>query len=156
MTDGERFQIIGDWHDEAPLTGALIIPVDAEGRVLLQLRDYNTARYPGQWGFFGGKVEEGENLRATACREFLEEAGVVLEANALRPCFRMTSPEVRSNLYIFEAAVDLSPADIILGEGAGFAFVAPADFARLDLAAITKVVLGEWLEACRNEEGDAA
>lgn len=156
MTGSDGFQTIGDWHDEAPLTGALIIPVDAEGRVLLQLRDYNTVRYPGQWGFFGGKVEAGENLRTAACREFLEEAGAALEADALKPRFRMTSPEVQSNLYIFEAAVDLSPADIVLGEGAGFAFVAPADFARLDLAAITKVVLGEWLKACRNEEGDAA
>lgn len=148
MTGVDRFLTIGDWHHEAPLTGALIIPVDAEGRVLLQLRDYNTVRYPGQWGFFGGKVEKGENLRATACREFVEEAGVSLEADALKPRFRMTSPEVQSNLYIFETAVGLSPADIVLGEGAGFAFVAPTDFARLDLALITKVVLGEWLKAC--------
>lgn len=144
MTAGDTFQTIGEWRDEAALTGALIIPVDTEGRVLLQLRDYNTVRYPGQWGFFGGKVEAGEDLRAAASREFLEEAGAVLEADELKPRFRMTSPEVQSNLYIFEAAVDLSPADVVLGEGAGFAFVAPADFARLDLALITKIVLAEW------------
>lgn len=144
MTAGDTFQTIGEWRDEAALTGALIIPVDIEGRVLLQLRDYNTVRYPGQWGFFGGKVEAGEDLRAAASREFLEEAGAVLEADELKPRFRMTSPEVQSNLYIFEAAVDLSPADVVLGEGAGFAFVAPADFARLDLALITKIVLAEW------------
>lgn len=138
------FQTIGEWRGEAPLIGALIIPVDADGRVLLQLRDYNTTRYPGKWGFFGGKVEAGEDLATAARREFREEAGVTLDPAVLTPRYRLSSPEVQSNLYIFEAAVDLSPSDIVLGEGAGFAFVRPADFARLDLALITDLVLAEW------------
>lgn len=140
------FHIIGDWRDDASMVGALIIPVDGEGRVLLQLRDYNTIRYPGQWGFFGGKVEAGEDLATAARREFQEEAGVTLGLDALTPRFRLSSPEVRSNLYVFEASVDLAPADVVLGEGAGFAFVAPKDFARLDLALITKIVLAEWVK----------
>ena len=141
---GDVFATIGDWRGDAPLTGALIIPVDKAGRVLLQLRDYNTSRYPGYWGFFGGKVEKGETLRTAAVREFQEEAGISLDPAALRPRFRMTSPEARSNLYLFETILDASPADIRLGEGAGFAFVAPDDFTRLDLAEITKTVLGAW------------
>lgn len=145
-TGAVGFQTIGEWRDDAPLIGALIIPVDGEGRVLLQLRDYNTIRFPGQWGFFGGKVEAGEDLATAARREFQEEAGVTLDPGALTARFRMSSPEVQSNLYIFEASVDLSPADIVLGEGAGFAFVDPEDFARLDLAQITKVVLAEWVQ----------
>ncbi len=140
----DAFKTIGDWREGAPLVGALIIPVDIEGRVLLQLRDYNTTHYPGCWGFFGGKVEAGETLREAAVREFEEEAGVRLNAAALIPRFRMTSPEVHSNLYIFEAAIDAAPADIKLGEGAGFAFVGPDDFGRLDLAAITRTVLHAW------------
>ena len=142
--DTAGFQTIGEWRDDAPLIGALIIPVDADGRVLLQLRDYNTTRYPGKWGFFGGKVEAGEGLATAAHREFREEAGVTLEPDVLIRRFRMSSPEVESNLYIFEASVDLSPADIVLGEGAGFAFIAPLDFERLDLALITRLVLAEW------------
>ena len=140
------FETLGEWRDEAPLTGALIIPVDGEGRVLLQLRDYNTTRYPGCWGFFGGKVEEGETLRSAAVREFEEEAGVTLDPAALIPRFRLTSPEARSHLYIFETSLDAAPADIRLGEGAGFAFVAPNDFPRLDLAVITETVLNAWRE----------
>ena len=92
----------------------------------------------------GGKVEKGETLRTAAVREFQEEAGVSLDPAALRPRFRMTSPEARSNLYLFETILDASPADIRLGEGAGFAFVAPDDFTRLDLAEITKMVLDAW------------
>lgn len=141
----DAFETIGDWRDGAPLTGALIIPVDGEGRVLLQLRDHNTPRYPGCWGFFGGQVEGGESLTEAAVREFAEETGVALAPAALIPRYRMTSAEVRSNLYIFEAAIGVSPADIRLGEGAGFAFVAPMDFPRLDLAHITKVVLAKWV-----------
>jgi len=44
----DDFQAIGVWRDDPPLTGALVIPVDRVGRVLLQLRDYNTTRYPGK------------------------------------------------------------------------------------------------------------
>ena len=141
------FETIGEWRDEAPLTGALIIPVDGKGRVLLQLRDYNTVRFPGKWGFFGGKVEEDETLRTAAVREFEEEAGVVLDPAALTPRFRMTSPEARSHLYFFETAITTAPADIRLGEGAGFAFVEPEDFGRLDLAVITEAVLKTWRAA---------
>ncbi len=140
-----EFETIGQWREDAPLTGALIIPVDASGRILLQLRDYNTERYPGQWGFFGGKVEAGETLVNAAVREFEEEAGVVIDSAVLTPRFRMASPEVGSHLYIFEANLDLSPEDIRLGEGAGFAFVEAKDFDRLDLALITETVLKAWL-----------
>ncbi len=138
------FETIGIWREQAPLTGALIIPVDASGRVLLQLRDYNTERYPGQWGFFGGKVEAGETLVDAAVREFAEEAGVVIDPATLTPAFRMSSPEVGSHLYIFDADLDIRPEDIRLGEGAGFAFVEAKDFERLDLAQITKTVLAAW------------
>jgi len=140
------FQVIGDWRDDPPLTGALIIPVDAEGRVLLQLRDYKTTRYPGQWGFFGGKVEEGETLIGAAIREFEEEAGISLPPAGLTPRFRMSSPEVQSNLYVFEASARFGLADVRLGEGAGFAFVAVKDFARFDLALVTKMILEEWVK----------
>lgn len=140
----DDFQTIGVWRDDPPLTGALVIPVDRAGRVLLQLRDYNTTRYPGKWGFFGGKVEDGETLITAVVREFEEEAGVALSPEVFLPRFRMTSPEVLSNLYIYEVSADLAPADIRLGEGAGFAFVEPKDFERLDMALITKVVLDEW------------
>lgn len=140
----EAFETLGDWRDDAPLIGALVLPVDPEGRVLLQLRDYNTTRFPGCWGFFGGKVEEGETLTDAAVREFREEAGLTLNAASLIPRYRLTSPGARSNLYIFETALNAAPADIRLGEGAGFAFVAPDDFARLDLASITETVLTAW------------
>lgn len=146
MIDNDGFEALGDWRVDAPLTGALIIPVDGEGRVLLQLRDYATSRYPGCWGFFGGKVEDGETLKEAALREFREEAGLALKQDALIPAFRLTSPEARSNLYIFTAAIDAAPRDIRLGEGAGFAFVAPKDFPRLDMALITEIVLAAWVE----------
>ena len=143
MTDD--FATLGEWRDDPPMVGALITPVDGEDRVLLQLRDYNTVRYTGCWGFFGGKVEEGESLGAAAVREFEEEAGLTLAPADLTPRFRMTSPETGSNLYIFEAAINAGPADIRLGEGAGFAFIGARHFGRLDLASITRTVLQAWL-----------
>ena len=46
---------------------------------LLQLRDMIPAiDNPGQWGAFGGAIEEGEKLDAAVYRELIEELGVSL------------------------------------------------------------------------------
>lgn len=53
----------------------VVIPV-YKNKVLLQLRDWNEGIiYPGQWGFFGGSIEKGENPERAAYRELEEEIG---------------------------------------------------------------------------------
>lgn len=146
MTDADipKFETIGDWRDSEALTGALLLPVDPDGRVLLQLRDYGTTRYPGRWGFFGGQVEAGETLRQAVVREFEEEAGVAIDPAAPQPLFRFMVPTSGTHLYLFQATLKLTPADIRLGEGAGFAFVGPEDFERLDLVEFVLAALRRW------------
>ncbi|MEL4894796.1 NUDIX hydrolase [Crocosphaera sp. Alani8] len=56
-----------------PITGATIIPVLPDGRiVLIQRKD------TGQWGLPGGIVDWGEDLITTARRELKEETGLQL------------------------------------------------------------------------------
>ena len=52
-----------------------------EGKVLLAMkkRGFGT----GKWNGVGGKVEMGENVRASAAREIGEEVGVTVQENAL-------------------------------------------------------------------------
>lgn len=149
MSDAEEaaFAPIGAWRDFTAYRGALILPIDPEGRVLLQLRDRRAPVHPGEWGLFGGEVEAGETLREAALRELEEEIGVQAPANALRPFARLVSPTSRGRLYLFEAELDIGPADVRLREGAGFGFVERRDFARLDLLAATRVFLAAWTQA---------
>ncbi|RBP89982.1 ADP-ribose pyrophosphatase YjhB (NUDIX family) [Cytobacillus firmus] len=59
------------------ITGASVIVLDKNSRLLLQLRKDNNC-----WGLAGGSLEPGETLEEVAKRELLEETG--LAANDLR------------------------------------------------------------------------
>ncbi|AFY68802.1 NUDIX hydrolase [Thalassoporum mexicanum PCC 7367] len=57
-----------------PLAGVSIIPLLADGRIVLIKR-----RDCGKWGFPGGLVDWGEDISTTAKRELREEAGLELK-----------------------------------------------------------------------------
>lgn len=54
--------------------GAGVIVENKEGEILLIKRTDN-----GCWGYAGGSVELGEKVEATACRELLEETGLIAD-----------------------------------------------------------------------------
>lgn len=55
--------------------GAGVLPkARSTGRFMIGLRSQDVLE-PGTWGVFGGRVEEGENPRVAAEREFREETG---------------------------------------------------------------------------------
>ena len=56
-----------------PITGATIIPILPDGRIVL-IRRQDT----GKWGLPGGIVDWGEDLLTTAKRELTEETGLEL------------------------------------------------------------------------------
>jgi len=65
-----------------PVVAAALI--DRAGRVLMQRRRLG-AEHGGLWEFPGGKVEPGESLADSLCREVAEELGVTLDPAALEP-----------------------------------------------------------------------
>ncbi|MEL6793564.1 MAG: NUDIX domain-containing protein [Pseudomonadota bacterium] len=140
------FAPLGPWRDYlTDYRGAVILPIDPTGRVLLQLRDRNPAAvHPGEWGFFGGGVEGDEALDQAARREFEEETGIEAALEAFSPYVRIVSPVSRRRLYVFKALLDVAPADLRLAEGAGFGFFEPRDFARLPLVGSVRIVLAHW------------
>jgi ADP-ribose pyrophosphatase YjhB (NUDIX family) len=59
------------------MTGACVILINKENKILLQLRKDNNC-----WGLAGGSMEIGESLEQVAKRELFEETGLV--ANNLK------------------------------------------------------------------------
>ena len=62
---------------------ARVLPVDADGRVLLQLGRELHRRSDRFWLTIGGGKERGETLAAAGAREMREEAGIDVDAAAL-------------------------------------------------------------------------
>lgn len=115
-------------------TAAAVMARDGAGRVLCQLRDdFAGVAAPGQWCLFGGQVEAGEGLRAAAVREFEEETGLRVSEADLRPLAQIASTVKPDwNICIFELVTPVEPAQVRLGEGAGFAFLAREQLAQFD------------------------
>ena len=103
-----------------PIKEVVTILPYSNGKVLLQLRDFNPRIvYPGCWGFFGGTVESGETPLQSAKRELSEEIGhVPKEIYALSKDSVSAPDEVM--MYSFYAPLEIRPTEIILNEGMDF------------------------------------
>ena len=68
-----------DWiHWRNPAVGAAVLIIDDDGRVLLVRRAPGATR-AGLWSVPAGFVDYGEEIRAAAARELLEETGLVAD-----------------------------------------------------------------------------
>jgi 8-oxo-dGTP pyrophosphatase MutT (NUDIX family) len=126
-----------------------ILLVDGHGRILLQERDEHAGIDPERWGLVGGHVEDGEEFEPAAYRELAEETGIEMEAGALDLWRELrVSDETHAGEATFRiwcARVDLTDADIVLGEGRQIVFVDPDRVAELDLADFPRRVVSDFL-----------
>jgi 8-oxo-dGTP diphosphatase len=85
----------------SPLSMVFLI----EGNKVLTLRRKASKQiYPNKISGFGGKMEPGETLEASARREFLEETGLLIRDISLRGTFlRIVDNGYINELYIFVA-----------------------------------------------------
>lgn len=116
---------------------AVVLLVDARGWVLLQERDEHAPRSANQWGMAGGHVEEGEDFDAAVLRELAEETGLRLPTGSLElwAAEEFSYADGHQGDYrVYAARVDLTDADIVLGEGRQIVFVDPRRIPALDLA----------------------
>lgn len=89
-------------YNVAPLSMIFLVDDD---KVLTLKRNEDKKIYPGKISGFGGKVEPGEDLTASARREFLEEADLTVEKMELRGTFiRILDNGYINEIYIFMAS----------------------------------------------------
>lgn len=103
--------------------GACIIAKDTK-RILLQMRS-NASSYPMTWGFWGGKVEKGENISQAMLRELEEEIGAEVRDN-ISKIYPLDQYHARNNefsYYTFVVVVDKEFIPTINEETSGYAWV---------------------------------
>ena len=146
MTDSATdFTLLSDWQEIGQIAACAILQ-DSKRRFLLQLRDLNPGTMGGGlWGVFGGRLEPNEDLRTCVAREMAEEIGITIPKTAFTPFARAQSPR-GTRLYAYTCAHPITPSDIRLGEGAGFAFFTPDQIAKLDLLPAVQQILHHFFE----------
>jgi 8-oxo-dGTP pyrophosphatase MutT (NUDIX family) len=127
-------------RDKFHACGFLYNPRKAQ--VLLHKRDGNTQRNPHKWAFFGGLNEEGETYVECFLRELKEEIGLSLEKTDARLLREYANWESAPYRVVFYAESEVSEDQLVLGEGAGFAWVPLASVIDLDLTDATSDDLG--------------
>lgn len=80
-------------------SGCLFLSTNT-GRVLLQQRSPNV-KYPGSWGFFGGKSEGKERPIETLLREIQEEIGSIPAYKKILPVSSFTSNDGKFVYHTF-------------------------------------------------------
>jgi len=130
---------------------ACVLLVDSRGWLLLQERDEHPVIDPEKWGLPGGHVEDGEEFEPAAYRELEEETGVRLAPGELRLWREL---QVFHEAYgtldttrVYVAGVDLTDADVVVGEGRQIVFVEPSSARGLDLTTSARIAVPEFLDS---------
>ena len=104
-------------NEVVPVPAASVIVLrDGPLEVLLLRRSDKSSFVPGAWVFPGGTAERDEDMRVTAARETLEEAGIALDPASLVPTSRWITPvgiPKRFDTHFFLAKVDRDIAVVI-------------------------------------------
>jgi len=129
---------------------AVVLLVDRHGRVLMQERDDEAPRSANQWGMVGGHVEDGEDFEPAAYREVAEETGLALPPGTLQLWrdAEFTYPDGhRGRYHVYAGSVEVTDADIVVGEGRQIVFVDPAVVPDLDLSASSRHFVPDFLDS---------
>lgn len=103
--------------------GFLYNPVN--NSIFLHKRDGNTKFNPNKWAFFGGLNEELDKSPLECfSRELKEEIGLQVGSKEIVELCEYMNVELDTYRVVFYVESDVSEKDLILGEGAGFGWIA--------------------------------
>ena len=107
------------------LQGALILVLNNTGHVLLLQRHPSAKFAPRQWGYPGGKIEEGETPLEAAIRETREETTLVVKNPRYLGQFSAVEAYLGED-YTGTVEIDFEHTD--------WAWVSPQELSQYDLA----------------------
>lgn len=142
----DDFELYGEWIDPAKTRLAGLIALDKHGRLLMQKRDnYPDLPSAGLWGLFGGHVEPHETPEAAIRREIEEELGAKIGQCTMRPLARFALAKKSTQVFMFRCETSIQACDIVLNEGAGFAFLDRGQIMDLDIAASVREYVRDFM-----------
>lgn len=109
-----------------PVVAAALI--GADGQVLMQRRRLG-AEHGGLWEFPGGKVEAGESLTESLCREVSEELGIAVEPDSLQP-LSFSASEAQPHVILLYTCRTWSGDPVCL-DGEEIGWFAPTELSHL-------------------------
>jgi mutator protein MutT len=103
--------------------GACILAKDTQ-RILLQHRSLKSS-YARNWAFWGGKIEDNENVSQGLLRELEEEIGIDVEeyVRKVYPLDQYHARDKTFSYYTFVVLIDKEFTPIINDESGGYAWV---------------------------------
>jgi 8-oxo-dGTP diphosphatase len=129
----------------APFQIASVFVEDAQGRLVLQLRDDKPAiPHPGHWGPWGGRVEDGETPVEGAAREVREELTLNVQVHELRyfTSVVLETPAREWHVFFWLAGDAVNDAVVTEGQRLGRFFVHEIAAGTLEGRPVHPVLLG--------------
>ncbi len=123
--------------DEIFYHGVSAIPVNPQGKILLQQRDDRPdLMFPGYWTTFGGAMEAGETPDEAIRRELLEEIELELPLKLWKvydEILDLGGNRVTVRRYIFVGPIDQPAETIALNEGQALGYFGVEDLENLKI-----------------------
>lgn len=94
-----------------------VVLVTTDGKTLILRRSESDERRPLQWDIAGGAVDKGESHEQAACRETLEETGIVITPESIELGYAKAAMTERGNVcWLFYAAELHSEQSVTLSQ----------------------------------------
>lgn len=127
---------------------SVAIVVNKAGEFLLQKKTLDYKWFSGGWSLFGGGIKDGETPLEAIKRELKEELGICFEKIKF---FKKNSFEIGNNSFeneVFLVNFNGRISEIILNEGAGFAFFSKEELNSLNIFPGIRKILTEYIQNC--------